>query len=789
MGPWYLRNEYKPHLPGCSYEVLCKRIAAGRIRPDTVLRGPTTGQFWSYALTTPGVGHLLGQCHACGTPVGAQAEICPPCGAGFDIAVSRNTYQQYNQAVADLITRQRQINTDLCPSCGQSPVTGDQCHACGTVFAPPDKLQHHPVGSWALRDSNHPFDCGYPYELIVRLIDAGAITPKTIMRGPTAFQFWAIAENVAGVAHHLGICHHCHQSVRPTDTHCPHCHTGFAIEARSNELGLMFPTAAEVAAAQHRLDAAIGAQQQQWERQAYGSDADEPQLEEDPRLEDLARSVARAPAKNHQTIPTGPGTPAAELHIPVARPRGSTPRRQSALLPLALAIILPVALLGAILLVINRSSDGTNGQVATGNGTGIVVTPPPAANGQTATEAQIERMRALNRDFDQVKNTPTTPRFDTLLGAALKKKEQVSALWDAGKFDAAEAEFEALDDAIQAIRDFQADYNAAITARDRANQANAQAEKLGMPTYAPEQWGQALTSTRRANTLYAEEKYAAAKAAFDEAAGAFESAAAEIKDADAVQALRDAVLKEMTQNYPREQLEADGGAAWKELSSLLVSADAAIDAANHEDARKLLQQARQVIPRVEDAVKRVVGVNYYAFAAGYLGTHLLLEHAAGEPFDATRRQTLAQAYENLMLHPAFMEAIPAGADVPYERLAEVLVNDARKQIDAVHGPTVAASYNIGFQFRILERLLQGEGGLLTRADKTEIERSLQIVERDAKTAGYSSKIFKFCEQLRFNMTADDDYEAVKLARETLREMLARLSEYESALTVVTGSGQ
>src|SRR5690348_425633 len=65
MGPWFIRDKANPFRPGCSYEVLRKQIAAGKIKPTTVLRGPTTRQFWSVARNVPGVAHLLGYCHRC----------------------------------------------------------------------------------------------------------------------------------------------------------------------------------------------------------------------------------------------------------------------------------------------------------------------------------------------------------------------------------------------------------------------------------------------------------------------------------------------------------------------------------------------------------------------------------------------------------------------------------------------------------------------------------------------------------------------------------------------------
>lgn len=91
MGPWFLRDIAKPFQPGCSYATLVRMAQRGRIKPETVLRGPSTRQFWSFARQTPGVAHLLGECHACHKPVMPTATSCANCKASFVVADDRQT--------------------------------------------------------------------------------------------------------------------------------------------------------------------------------------------------------------------------------------------------------------------------------------------------------------------------------------------------------------------------------------------------------------------------------------------------------------------------------------------------------------------------------------------------------------------------------------------------------------------------------------------------------------------------------------------------------------------------
>ncbi|MFU8829344.1 MAG: hypothetical protein ACNA8P_07910, partial [Phycisphaerales bacterium] len=81
MGPWQIRDAAQPFRPPCSYETIVRLAQRGRITADTIVRGPTTRQFWTYARDTPGIGAILGHCHACHTAVSPHDAECPSCKA------------------------------------------------------------------------------------------------------------------------------------------------------------------------------------------------------------------------------------------------------------------------------------------------------------------------------------------------------------------------------------------------------------------------------------------------------------------------------------------------------------------------------------------------------------------------------------------------------------------------------------------------------------------------------------------------------------------------------------
>ncbi|HYE03336.1 MAG TPA: hypothetical protein VD963_08890 [Phycisphaerales bacterium] len=89
MGPWALRDEISPFRPGCAYPTLLALIRRGRLTAESVIRGPTTGQFWVRAGAAPGVANHLGRCHACGKPATGSDRQCAACGADFSVPEDR----------------------------------------------------------------------------------------------------------------------------------------------------------------------------------------------------------------------------------------------------------------------------------------------------------------------------------------------------------------------------------------------------------------------------------------------------------------------------------------------------------------------------------------------------------------------------------------------------------------------------------------------------------------------------------------------------------------------------
>lgn len=92
MGPWFLRDEANPFRPGCSYRTLRRLAESGRLSPLTIIRGPTTRQFWSLARNTRGVAHLLGECHNCHGAANKDEYMCRHCGVVLEAPRDRQHF-------------------------------------------------------------------------------------------------------------------------------------------------------------------------------------------------------------------------------------------------------------------------------------------------------------------------------------------------------------------------------------------------------------------------------------------------------------------------------------------------------------------------------------------------------------------------------------------------------------------------------------------------------------------------------------------------------------------------
>lgn len=125
MGPWFIRDKRMPFRPGCSFEIVARMVKAGKVTSNTVLRGPTTHQFWSVARNVPGIAHLLGYCHKCGAHVKKEHVACPSCDTVFPVVDGRDRLGLVYASKEQAGRAQRELNREVAEASATTPATPD----------------------------------------------------------------------------------------------------------------------------------------------------------------------------------------------------------------------------------------------------------------------------------------------------------------------------------------------------------------------------------------------------------------------------------------------------------------------------------------------------------------------------------------------------------------------------------------------------------------------------------------------------------------------------------------
>ena len=84
IGPWYVLQTRNPAAPGMKFETLLSFVKKGRVKPTSIVRGPTTHQLWRFAAQVKGLSREFGVCYSCGASIDRTAGICPQCNRAQD---------------------------------------------------------------------------------------------------------------------------------------------------------------------------------------------------------------------------------------------------------------------------------------------------------------------------------------------------------------------------------------------------------------------------------------------------------------------------------------------------------------------------------------------------------------------------------------------------------------------------------------------------------------------------------------------------------------------------------
>lgn len=815
MGPWSLHDERVPFRPGFHYTAMCRLIRAGKVGPDTIVRGPSTQQLWAPARLTPGIAHLVGLCHRCEAQVSPDAAACPQCEQRFETVAAYNelglpfeTGAQAGEAKAELdrevarsggrsrpLTLWRHPDVPmlaLCPYCGSWQKDDTRCGSCDGVF---DQLSQRAaviaMGPWFVRNKGTPFKPGCSYLTLREQIDDGAVEAGTILRGPTTRQFWSVARNVPGVSHLVGFCWSCGSAASAEDAACASCGSKFGAVAAVNALGLPFASEEAALAAEQELEARFNPTKPPTPTAPPPAPGPAPSTKSgmshaaagQAAFTGLDRAalavIAASPPDEPQSesvealsideniTPAPPAPPA----LTRSRRRPLPPRKRPVLLIALVALIGAAAIAGVIFIAANRGA------------------PEPQKDHQPV--VAVDETVDQNKDGDDV--APAAPDAKAV-------REKAAAAWasvrDAGREGQIGLSLDNVSDlmarAEASYAEGAADRAAAVYAeaiaaietiqmrlkrREEAIAARSDAANL-LLTIDPSELPPAGTRLIQQTKLQFDE----AQIYFD--GGQFEKARdlwtiveAGLVDLperasglELVEAARKDYLAAVDPNLDDEVLAGAGGQSWRQLNDILIAAARAVKDEQWSEAAESYHQAALLAPAVMELVKPIA-IRYWSSQAGILATRAWQEHVEGETLDPKARAALAPllvrlkvpttAIDRATLEPASKQAI-----------RKLAATDLSAAIKSLHGTAAGHSFEVGAQLAQITAALEAAGAATTAA--ALITDRLPLLSRSAESAGFTDAIAQFADALG-KVAADlNSPAAVEAARKLCADMLARL---------------
>ena len=826
MGPWFFRLPNKPYGPGCDITILRKLIAAGRIKPDSAVRGPASHQLWRRVKHIPGIAHLAGACYSCGVTVKPDSKFCQDCGTKFEVPTQRDQWGLPSKPVNEVIAEFRKVDPTMCVICGHNKTSADECPECDAIFSPPDEATRITLGGWFIHGKAHAYKPGMSYEQLRKEIEIGNVTARTIVRGPTSSQFWQLAKNTQGVAHLTGPCHACGAKVPADAASCPSCGASCDVPSDPNTVGLKYPTSEAAAAAQSQLDAELAkiaatmpaveapaprrSKSKNEEAEvvaelvedddqvlAQGEETDEEYAdvvteEDDDSQEDEAQAYEEeSEVEAHEElalasapVASGGFDLAAQDSAAARERRPAGPRKQSQTPLIALLIITPIVLIGAYFAITamsgmqkDREKDGTKDAVAKGKTSDFKAeASPQLMKLKSDTEARLAQFKSIER-----KGRPAP--FLAQAEATLAKANE---LYNTEQFLDANAEYLKVEAPLVEVEKIQQQRALATETRGRAQAAQNEARALIAPQHAKELWEAAEASFAQGGKFLGEENYDQAIVAWTSATEQYGKASRLVQVMLTAADVRAKIEADATKTFTRADLDKENIPAWNAVKGKLKAGDDAIAEKKFEEGMQFYDQARLMVPSLDFAMKLQIGRNFYAYQAGRLTARILIAKAATYHPDEEMLALLKASYENLQINRDFFNRIPLSKNCTYKELAEIMVIECGKEIETSYeeaGPAIKSSFAVGMHMFIVEKQLRADVGKLSTKTREDIDLYIRKILPDAaKAAGYAPEFLEFIKD--FEGTLATETNLPTKSREKWSAMLEKLDKFETAIAIM-----
>ena len=414
--------------------------------------------------------------------------------------------------------------------------------------------------------------------------------------------------------------------------------------------------------------------------------------------------------------------------------------------------------------------------------------PPPQVEAEQPSAGQAEHRVETQAAWSRVRQREQTPAYKPLLERGESQAATMDEAWSSGRYVESAAAMDALLRTIQEIEALDRSREAALVARQDAKALADQAASKDAQTLVPTLLAESQSAFDAAARRFEADEFEAATDGWRSAAEAYGRATVATETAKAAGEARKSYQERLVARFDQATIEAHGGAPLEEAIAKLATAEAAYRELRFDEARGQFEQAQQFIPQIEQNVQRQIGAHYYALLAGYRAADLLLQQAVGDPPGESRWNSLHQTLEDLLLPAEFLALLEGARDANYSTAANVLMEQTAAAIAQSRGGELAASFAIGVQVRLIEKMLDTDADAFARTEAMEIRRSAAAIEKQAQAAGYPSGLDQALSQLAAALAIKPEYAAIRKAREIWTSLIRQLEDYEGATKLLPVSG-
>lgn len=826
MGPWFLRDEQLKFIPGVSYATLRDLVRAKQITEASVLRGPSTHQFWMAANKVPGLAHLIGTCHSCDAPADPDDARCVECGVEFKTPTEYDEVGLIYKSPQQVAKAQDKLERDieaagetpptfepdrtaegkaLCPYCGNAQEEADQCRSCSGLFEPLSRRATQiAMGPWFIRDKKQPFKPGCSYDVMVGLAKKARIKPNTVMRGPATKQLWSVARNVAGISHLVGYCHSCGEHVKEFDSACNTCGAAFDLDWDRNRFGLPYPTPAAAAEARR-----------EHEQQATATETEPAQ---DPTYDEYEEAIAIDDVENYDSehqwedmteaavdedhslagIAADMHAEAPAVDMPIAGDEGDTGNRaltrrvarlqrqnQAAVKTLiVVGVLTPIVLLVGYFLLQGGDADPSTKDAQAKD---AVVKDGPSKDRGTDkeffTDAQRDKKRALDKVWERVKTIRPTGGVKPVYEHAKATIKDSNKIWAAHRFAEWETKHPEFEKAVNALEAWLLDRDEALRAKEAAAIAMRRAKDGEADVNMKHHWDAANGLVTEAVALLETQTYEQSADKYWAAQKKYFEALDKTKKSAFALAEKEKYTKRLIENFEQPQIDNVGGDPWKRVETHFDNAEKAYATETFEVAIAEYQDAYRAIPPMERFMRRIIGVHHYAFALGHYSADVWLRQAAGKELNDEKRTNLKNRFDDLLM-PELEKMVPDNSKTPAAELGAIVMQKLPLAVETKRTEPVAVSYLMGLRSRIIERILQVDREVMPKDEREALDKSIKIMREYGKLAGYKEEFFKELDAFVAESSITPEFEAIQAGRLKWANVIRSMSDHDAAMNWV-----